>query len=69
MPSKKNSHGGSRPGAGRKPKYEQPVSVHFKMPLDLLEKLSIWADERDLNRSEAIVEAIKRLTRRVQVPD
>ena len=59
--SKKTSHGGRRNGAGRKPKYENAVMVAAAIPAKLREKLDHFAEANELSRSEAIVEAIRRL--------
>ena len=58
---KKHSHGGKRLGAGRKPNYENPVMVAALVPSTLRNKLDRYAKANDLSRSQAIVEAIRRL--------
>ncbi len=58
---KKQSHGGKRIGAGRKPKYDNPIMIAGLVPIKIREKLDTFATANDLSRSQAVVEAIRRL--------
>ncbi len=55
------THGGKRAGAGRKPKYENAVMIAAAVPEKLRTKLDDFAEANGLSRSEALVEAIRRL--------
>ena len=58
---KKTSHGGKRAGAGRKPRYENPVMIAARVPAKICDKLDRFAEANGLTRSEAVVEAVRRL--------
>jgi hypothetical protein len=59
------THGGKRPGAGRKPHPEGPTTViAVSVPGVLVEHLDALAAQKDWNRSEAVTEAIRRLVKR-----
>ena len=58
---KKTSHGGKRVGAGRKPNYVNPVMIAALVPTKLRDKLDSFAKANGLSRSQAVVEAIRRL--------
>ncbi len=58
---KKGQHGGKRPGAGRKPIYDNPVMIAAAIPVKLRDKLDQFAKARGLSRSQALVEAIRQL--------
>jgi Ribbon-helix-helix protein, copG family len=64
--AKKRQHGGSREGAGRKPKYEagatEPLTA--RVPPDLLEALGQIAQEEGWSRSQAVTEAIRAFVKR-----
>ena len=37
------THGGTRKGAGRKPKYDEPtVTISFRVPLSLVDKIKAY---------------------------
>ena len=63
MSKARRQHGGKRPGAGRKPTYERPVTVAARISKKLRDKLDRFAQENGLTRSAALVEAVKRLTK------
>ncbi len=59
------THGGKRPGAGRKPHPEGATTViAVSVPGVLVERLDALAEQRAWNRSEAVTEAIRRLLKR-----
>ena len=59
------THGGKRPGAGRKPHPEGATMViAVSVPGVLVERLDSLAVEKSWNRSEAVTEAIRRLLKR-----
>ena len=58
---KRNTHGGKRPGAGRKPTCEDPVMIAAQVPAKIRDKLDRFAEANDMSRSAALVEAIRRL--------
>lgn len=62
----KKQHGGSRPGAGRRPAYSEgkTVTVAASVPESLVERLDALAAKRGWNRSQAITEAVRRIVRR-----
>lgn len=60
------THGGRRPGAGRKPAAPEgaTVLVTVSVPGGLMENLDAMAGQKGWNRSEAVSEAIRRLVKR-----
>ena len=60
---KKLTHGGKRPGAGRRPASPEgrTVLVTASVPGGLIEGLDALAEKRGWNRSEAVTEAIRGL--------
>ena len=60
-PKKKNTHGGKREGAGRKPKHEDSTMIAARMPAAICAKLDRFAESNGLTRTEALIEAIRRL--------
>lgn len=60
-PMKKSTHGGKRPGAGRKPIGGEKVMVAARLPKKLVEKLDRFAKANGLTRSHALAEAIHKL--------
>lgn len=57
-------HGGARPGAGRKPGPEGPVSsLTVSVPDALIAQLDELATARGWGRSKAVTEAIRRLVK------
>jgi len=59
----KKQHGGKRPGAGRKVGPEGPtMTIAASVPGGLVAQLDELAEKRGWNRSEAIAEAIRRIT-------
>ena len=64
MKKSKNTHGGRRAGAGRKAKYDDTVAISVTLSNSLREKLDKWAADKEMNRSEAIVSAIKLLIKK-----
>ena len=63
MAKKKKPHGGSREGAGRKPKNPEGATktIAASVPEALIERLDKHAELKGWNRSKAITEAIRRL--------
>ena len=63
MAKKKKSHGGSREGAGRRPKNPEGATktVAASVPESLIERLDEYAESKGWNRSKAITEAIRKL--------
>ena len=61
--AKKTQHGGKRIGAGRKPVHPEgrTVTVAATVPEGLVERLDLFAERREWNRSKAITEAIRGL--------
>jgi len=61
--AKKKPHGGSRPGAGRKPSNPEgrTVTVAVTIPETLVERLDAYAERKGWNRSAAVTEAIRGL--------
>jgi hypothetical protein len=59
------SHGGKRPGAGRKPTNPEgpTVNIGATVPEDLIARLDAIAEARNWNRSQAITEAIRQLVK------
>jgi len=50
---KKNTHGGRRPGAGRKPTHDESmVQVAMRVPRELLAKVDAYAKAHGLTRNE-----------------
>jgi hypothetical protein len=57
-------HGGSRPGAGRKPGPEgRTTTLAVSVPESLIAQLDEFAGQRSWNRSKAVTEAIRRLVK------
>jgi metal-responsive CopG/Arc/MetJ family transcriptional regulator len=48
----KNTHGGSRKGAGRKPEYRDRVKLQIVLDRDLLNAIDRYLAEKKINRSE-----------------
>lgn len=64
MAKKKPQHGGSRPGAGRKPISESGSTlIGASLPVDLVEQLDAVATKNGWTRAEAVREAVKMLLR------
>jgi hypothetical protein len=61
-PKKKSTHGGKRAGAGRKPIAGDTTLVAVRVPVKLLRKLDRYAKAKKVSRSQAIIEAIDRLS-------
>ncbi len=61
--AKRQTHGGKRAGAGRKPAYPEgrTVIVTASVPGGLVVGLDALAEKRGWNRSEAVTEAIRGL--------
>ena len=59
--ARKKSHGGKRPGAGRKPIHDDPVMIAARIPTTLRDQLDQFARAHGLSRSQALLEAIRRL--------
>lgn len=69
MPARKRTtkpgHGGARPGAGRKPTRERPsIVVPVRFEPEQLPALDEWAAARDLKRSPAVAECVRREIKR-----
>ena len=58
---KKSKHGGKRAGAGRKPIDGETVLVAARIPTKLRDKLERIAKSKGISRSQAIVEALRKL--------
>lgn len=48
---------------GRKAKYKDTVTIAATVPGEVREQLDQWANDHELNRSQALVEAIRRLVK------
>lgn len=64
--SKKNSHGGQRRGAGRKPTptEKKRILLPVRIPTLLRTKLDKWAETNNVSRTAAIEKAIRCLVGR-----
>lgn len=60
----KTGHGGARAGAGRKPREQPSIVVPVRFEPDQLEALDEWAEKRDLKRSPAVAECVRRELKR-----
>lgn len=63
--AKKKTHGGARPGAGRKvANPEGPAKpIAASVPESLVNALDELAERKGWNRSQAVTEAIRKLTK------
>lgn len=61
----KRQHGGAREGAGRKPANPEgkTVMVAVSVPESLVTSLDAVAEAQELNRSQAVTEAIRRFVK------
>jgi metal-responsive CopG/Arc/MetJ family transcriptional regulator len=48
----KNTRGGAREGAGRKPKYNDRVKLQIVLDRDLLNAIDRYLEDKNINRSE-----------------
>ena len=63
---KASGRGGWRPGAGRKPELEDPVSVTFDMERPQIERLRAIAKERGVSAASLIRKAVDTHLRRLK---
>ena len=61
METNQPPRGGKREGAGRPRKYRESTRITVVVPVDLIQKIDRWAQRHNVNRSEAVVTALKRL--------
>lgn len=61
--ARKGTHGGKRPGSGRRPVNPEgkTASLTVSVPRSLIEQLDSYAAERGWNRSQAVTAAIRRI--------
>lgn len=54
----KESRGGRRPGAGRKPSSVETVSLSFRIPIDTRAELNAFLKERGLSMADFVKAAL-----------
>ena len=57
--AKKNTHGGARPGSGRKPILKDPKSIKINLDGEVYDRLAEVATERETSIGALVREAVK----------
>ena len=57
--AKKNTHGGARPGSGRKPILKDPKSIKVSLDGEVYDRLAEAATERDTSIGALVREAVR----------